>query len=790
MNVQQRVVLFLAAVTCFLYSSSFAEPNKEYGKIEIIRDLAGVPNIFSSADEGAMYGLGYAAAEDRAFQMYYFARIMQGRVSEFLGDEASHSKKGRDRALENDKLMRTLGWFKTAQSVAGNLDPDTRSLLQAYCEGVNDCISGYPDKLLYLFEKLGVAPEPWTPAHCLLMHWHLGYVFYGSGIGSAPSSQEEGDRSGRAPRGGAPVVDNSAAVVKREDVTEEWIRKTQEFSSSHGLKAEMRPGEAEPPKFSHAWVVGGTKTTTGAAVLVSDPQTLVRNPSLWYEFHVAGETFNARGIGSAGSPFFLIGYNSDVAWGGTALGATHADSFLLKTDADHPGQYEVDGEWLDMETREEIIAVKGGEPVTLTIRESIFGPVVTPFVSGVQEGQEIALKSVPLCEKNRDTVQATIGMMRARSADEFAKALPGWLFPSLHILFGDKDGNIGYWTAAAVPVRSFDSGLPGSIRDGSTRKSDWQGFVPFDLLPHVINPERGFVGSGNHLAIQDFYPIPIIGGGAGTGHTNRSRRVIERLEMKDLFTPQDVLDITYDMVNVDKRDLVRIGYYARDVQKAELSEDTLSALKHLETWFAKGAKCDLGIKGTALTECIAPNFRHGTTDLVEKYGGGQGGLCYWSRETAERLTNDPKAEISDGEIRFVDSSLAGGWRQAQQRYGPDPEKWQGKAIDELKQKPLGYFVNLDGYPSLDAKNDITFPYLSCIDGATIHSQMGQSYTQYIPLDSIDSAMTLLPIGISENPAHRSWKSNYETWSKGELNPAPISREAVEKIAMETLVLSD
>ncbi len=237
MTMRQRVVfLTIVLAAGAIVSSSFAEPEQEYGKIEIIRDGAGVPNVFSDTDEGAMYGVGYAAAKDRAFQMYYCARIMQGRVSELLGDVKQAGKQGRKTTVENDKLMRTLGWFRSAQTVAGNLDSGTKSLLKAYCEGVNDYIADNPEDLLHLFGELGLEPEPWTPGHCILTSWHLGYVFYGSGLKNlSTKSAGAGQKAGR-------VVDNAAAVVKREDVTEDWIRKTEEFVAQHGMKSREAVG--------------------------------------------------------------------------------------------------------------------------------------------------------------------------------------------------------------------------------------------------------------------------------------------------------------------------------------------------------------------------------------------------------------------------------------------------------------------------------------------------------------------------------------------------------------------
>src|SRR5512133_735371 len=105
------------------------------GKVDLLRDTWGIPHVFSDTDRGAMYGLGYATAQERGFQMTYGLRIMQGRLAEVIGDRPKGGR--RDTALDSDRRMRTFGWGLAAARIARNLDADTLGLLQAYCEGVN-----------------------------------------------------------------------------------------------------------------------------------------------------------------------------------------------------------------------------------------------------------------------------------------------------------------------------------------------------------------------------------------------------------------------------------------------------------------------------------------------------------------------------------------------------------------------------------------------------------------------------------------------------------------------------
>jgi len=782
--------------------SPAAAPSKSYGKIELIRDSWGIPHVFSTTDAGAMYGLGYATGEERAFQMHYQLRIIQGRLAEVVGERPS-ARRG-ESAVDNDRKMRTFGFYRAARSVAEKLDADTLLQLNAYCEGVNAYMASHRDQLHPLFARLGLNPEPWTPADCIVSWWHLGQFFATDGTrellqyrnlmrsaDGSPPALVRGGRTLTPPKPSPAWFDDEAAVVVRSDVADAWLNKVQTYLREHGLESSSKPGTgAEGPKFSHAWVVGGKKTTTGSAVLVSDPQTPIRNPSLWQEFHICGKSFNVRGIGVPGSPALLIGWNKNLAWGATALGADQADLFRLKTDQDHTNQYLIDGQWRDMEIIRETIRVKNGQSIEITIRQTRFGPVITPFAFAAPGDPEVALKRVPVCQTDRETIQAAFGMMRATDLASFTRAISNWQFPSLNLVFGDRQGNIGYWLLAAIPVRSPLDGHQGSTAvDGTRSDFDWQGFLPHDLLPHVINPARGWIASANHRAIGSFYPASLgLSTGSG-GHTVRSWRLYERLGARERFQPADVLDIHFDTVNPARRDIVRAGMHFRDVQKGELSPDASQALKHLEIWLARGAKSDLSEPGGELAGEINTFFRLMSTPLAGRFGGGESGLTRFLRDLETRLAANPKTGLDREEQDFIDQALAGAWTSARQRYGNDPARWNEQARSQVLQRRLGWFDSLDGFGSLADAGDLPTPALTCVDGGTLKSQAAQSYTQYVPLHGVDSAMSLLPPGHSEwldNPARTN---TTELWAKGQLHPAPLSRQGVNGIAVSTVRLS-
>ena len=783
------IVLVCLSTMCAI---TLAQPATQYGKVELLRDAWGVPHVFADTDQGAMYGLGYASAEDRGYQMTYFLRMMQGRMAEVFGerDKVRAGGTGPKTTLEHDRVMRMFGWARAADQTVQHLNKETLGLLEAYSAGVNDYFAQNAAKEHPLFAETGLQREPWTAADCILSWWHFAQFFSKNGLRDNPALTPPVQRRG-SPR---VRVDDDAAVVRREDVSDQWIAKVNAWMREHGLTPRAPRGPQTPdPKFSHAWVVGGAKSTTGAAVLVSDPQTPVWNPSFLYEFHIQGKTFNVRGAGVAGSPAVLIGFNEQVAWGLTALGADQADIFILKTDPARPDQYQVDGQWLTMTEREELIKIRDAAPERRVVRETIFGPVASEYVWRNPAGQEVAVSRVPLVEPEHETIEGALGMMRARSCEEFAKALPNWRFPTANCVFGDSQGHIGYWSLGALPIRSPLTGFDGGhAQDGSTRKGMWQGMIPYDILPHCMNPKRGYLVTANHRTIQSFYQVPFGIMTGSSGDTDRGlrvkERILEHLAGNDRFTPADVLDIHYDSVNVWKREIVHLGLLVLERDPARLSENAKQALNFLRPWYKNGARTDMGEPGTALVNQINVIFRGGVFGLVGTYGGGVSGLARFAKTVRNRTLQDPTAPVTEEERRFVDQVMAQAWQRTQNRYGPDVTTWQTKARQALTQQKLGYMDGLDGFGSLDPALDIGLPQLQTIDGSTVLSQKAQAYTQFVPLHDVDTAQSILPIGTSEHPQSPYRFSTYGDWAQGKLHPAPLSRGAVETITVVRTIL--
>ena len=229
----------------------------------MIRDTWGIPHVFSDTDAGAMYGLGYATADQRGFQMTYGLRIVQGRLAEIVGERQRGNRT--ETALDNDRKMRTFGWARAAERTAANLDAATRKLLEAYCAGVNDSFTAQKSsgKLHPLFEKLDVTPETWTPEDCLLSWWHLAQFFATDGTRDLMVARNRTNPRPGQPQPFKPAplwFDDATAVVQRDDVADDWVRRVEQFRSVRGWVNRCQRSQS-----SHAWVVGRRRQQSSGA---------------------------------------------------------------------------------------------------------------------------------------------------------------------------------------------------------------------------------------------------------------------------------------------------------------------------------------------------------------------------------------------------------------------------------------------------------------------------------------------------------------------------------------------
>jgi penicillin amidase len=495
-------IAIIAAVLFYLYLrqsvSGYSGEAKLAGlsaPVEIVRDKHAIPHIFASTWNDAYFALGYAQAQDRLWQMEMNRRIAAGRISEVVGE----------RALEVDKLFRTVGFRRVAQSNFESLDSETKSALRSYSAGVNAYLKERKGPLPPEFVIFGVEPEPWEPADSIawgkIMQWDLSGNWRNELLRMRLSQRLTPQQIAEflSPYPGDPF-----------EVVPDLKKIYAELSPAAAKLTAMLPQQPEHAVGSNNWVVAGSRTASGKPLLANDPHLGLTAPAIWYFAHLSVKGENAIGATLPGVPWIVIGRNDRIAWGVTNTGPDTQDLFVEKLEAGKPQRYLAPEGYREFVVRKEIVRVKGGKDVELNVRESRHGPVISDVVAAAgkvaPQGHVLAFQWTALSAEDKLT-QATRRVQHVRNWVEFRSALVDFHSPQQNFVFADIDGNTGYIAPAQVPKRSVENPFRGlAPAPGWDAKYDWQGTIPFDELPQKFNPPEGLIATANEKIIPPGYP--------------------------------------------------------------------------------------------------------------------------------------------------------------------------------------------------------------------------------------------------------------------------------------------
>ncbi len=742
-------------------------------QVEIVRDRWGIPHIFAVREVDAFFGAGYAAAEDRLLQMDLLRRRARGRLAEVFGADW----------VTSDRKFRVTQVGRFCTEAAANSPAEIRSYLRAYAAGVNAYMRRNADQVAQRFARLGATPGAWTDADCICAWMGVAEVFDRLYDESAVASYREfqqlvaqlGEEAALQQRG--MILDDAAAVVPETEIAKDAAVYARLKARSPTPGWWFRSYPDEMLRFSHAWAVDGARSTTGKPLLESDPQTSVNNPPLWYEFHISAGRFDARGISVAGSPSMLIGSNRSLAWGASALGASSTVTFLDKAAG---GGYLYQGQVEPLERMIEGIEVKGAPLVLTEALRTRHGTVFNSLASSVPAG-DLYVSHNRQFEDRRTSVEGMLGMMSAANWDEFQAAMARYYSPGLHIVYADTAGNIGYQTLVHVPLTKR---TPRMALEGWTGQDEVLGRIPLDEMPHMLNTDSHAISHGNNLPVGSWYPYDLGIGTGGTGHSTRSLRLVQLLADDRKFSPEtfesdmhrdDVVANVAALFPVARRLVQQVG--SRDPAVATL-------LEQLQSWDLR-YRADRATYPAAMALAGSMLTPYRRAPLNSRLGGGEGGISHLARLIQSQYGGGT-AVPADPEVRAY--LLA--WLQAaaavlQQSGGTRPPA--DGVSREFHLMPYQQNGPLQ-FPPIDSRLDLISPALACGQVGTIWSQAGNSYTQIVDLADVDNSRSVLPPGISEDPASPHHVDQMDLWVRGTTHPAPLSRQRVLEIAESTLTL--
>ncbi|MBP8149517.1 MAG: penicillin acylase family protein [Limnohabitans sp.] len=502
------------------------------GMVQVQRDTADVTHISASNALDAWRAIGFVHAQERGWQLEFNRRLMRGELSEILGAAT----------LDTDKLMRTLGIIGMAREQLKGLSPATQAALLAYSEGIQNAwrtgaVRPSPEFNLLGTQAGGPNGQAWTPEDsvgwALMMALDLGGN-WGQEFARLSASQVLKHEQlwqllpaypGEKP---ATAVD-LPALYAQLGVYATPAKTAAKTSNQHTAVAQwsadwVRDMGILEGKGSNNWVVPGSRTTSGKPLLANDPHLALSSPAIWYFAHLkapAGElpggqkhpALDVIGATLPGLPFVVLGRTPGVAWGFTNTGPDVQDLYLEQLDAAQPGNYRTPEGWAAFETRSETIRVKGQGDVTLQVRSTRHGPVISdvqPQYQGLINAQRyaVSLKWSALTPDNK-TIEAGMQANWAQTVPQLQQAFADHHAPMQSVVMADTLGEVAYNAVGKVPLRSPQNDIRGvAPSPGWLAQYDWSGWLPASQNPavgHTQIEQKGWHATANQNILPPGY---------------------------------------------------------------------------------------------------------------------------------------------------------------------------------------------------------------------------------------------------------------------------------------------
>lgn len=498
--------------------------------VKVRRDEDGIVTIRAQSEADAFYALGFVHAQDRLFQMDMMRRVAAGRMSEVVGEAT----------LDLDRFMRILGLYGVAEANLPTLPNDIRVILEAYAAGVNAFLEGRDGPLPPEFQLLGYSPEPWRPADSLawgrLMAWQLSDNWW----------QEL-------------LRYRLSGVLTPDELNQLWwAPTTPEIGTPPRIKdtafAPGLPGGPDQRGASNSFVVAGSRSASGKPILANDPHLGLQVPIQWYLARLETPTLTLAGATAPGVPMMVIGHNGHVAWSFTTTHSDTQDLYLEKLLPGDPTHYLSPAGPAPFEARQEVIKVDDGEDVTVTVRSSRHGPILSdaPQLRWQDPAQVLAL-AWPGFNADDGTAAALFRINRARNNKDVLTALDDFDSPQQNVVFADTTGRIDLAVAGRVPVRHKLSGASEMPAPGWLADYDWAGFYDLAEMPQSHDPASGWIATANNDIRPEDYSRFLA---ARWEAPYRYRRIAELIEATPAHSLDTLSAIQLDTLSIAATELL------------------------------------------------------------------------------------------------------------------------------------------------------------------------------------------------------------------------------------------
>ena len=784
--------------------------------VEVIRDDRGIPHIYGTNVDDILFAQGYVHAQDRFWQLEFWSHLSTGRLASLIGEPG----------VGADLLFRTFGFNRVALEEYENLPPEFKQDLINYTSGINAYIESRPQNRLSLehfflqFLNADYKVGKYEPHYPLAWAKMMAYDLNGN-------FQQEIRNSKTFNTLNPDIAELLTPPYPEEHpyIVEEWEGKgsfaslgkpsnIKQIYQSVFIKYVTKDLQTNQSLGSNSWAISGEHTDSGLPLLANDPHLSVQLPAIWYEngLHCYPKNRDCEldvvGFSFAGSPYIVIGHNSYIAWGFTNMGPDVQDLFIEKINPSNPNQYEVDGEWKDMDRVTEIIEVAGSEPIIIEVRSTHHGPIVSdrsyPINLNPEEDQfsfadeaRIELPdnfSVSLSWPALIPGSTFVGIRDfnyAKNWDEFREASRLFDVPAQNLLYADIDGNIAYQSPGKLPIRA--NGLLGDLPiAGWLSENDWLGFVPFEELPYTINPSSGYIITANQ-SVHPEQPWPNYyarGYRAEAIERVINQYISQKIGVEDMeamqinnydYSAAYILPYVFNNVYVDSNVLTSMKEWAISENKFEMNIDSSGAAawavfyKHLaEQTFEELVVTDK--LGNEIS--LQPGNSDSTSEIFRTLLKDPNHIIWDDINTSQK---ENLTDILERTLVLADESIV-------LLFGTeDYDKWSWGEIHTIT-----YPTNLLGEAGIPILTNIVNigPVEAGGSSFAINSTdwgFGDDFTigsypsmrMVVDLSNFDNSLTVLPSGQSGHVMSKYYDDQVDNWISNNMYPLYFSREQVE-----------
>lgn len=781
--------------------------------VTVERDALGVPTLRGATRIDVARALGYVHTQDRFFQMDLLRRSAAGELSELFGRAT----------VAFDRDVRTHGFRSLARAALAQLPPEQHRLVDAYAEGVNAGLASLRARPFEYF-LLRVRPEPWRPedtmlvAYAMVLELQDEHGHYERTLSAVRDSCGTALFNFLAPRGTASdaALDGSAFDPPPLPGPDSIDLRKQRTAAAFPSGA---PGRDKPARGSNLFALTGDRAADGGALLASDMHLGLRVPNIWYRASLAwddreegttdqgprttdqgarrprdqetkgprdhrpsptlnltpqtlnpasaGGPHRVTGVTLPGVPVMVAGSNGRIAWAFANCNADTTDVVIVEPSEIEPEFfYRNGGEHLQIERRRETIRVKGGKPVEMIARWTIWGPII----GETDRGLPLVLRWT-----FHDPAAVNLSLVALETARDAPAALamsPDFGIPPQNLIVAGRDGTIGWTIAGRLPQRiGYDGRLPAVWGYGDRR---WDGWLPPDEHPRVVF-ERGdgaALWSGNQRPVggEDYARL----GDNGYEYPARARQIRDSLAaLAGPATPRSLLEVQLDDRALFLGRWQKLLLSTLTPEAIEANEKLAVLLQVVEQWNGRAATDSAAyhlvrrwrgfVAGRALGPVFAP--------CAKRYGGFDFHRLNYEEPLWRLLQERPAHFLSGDYLSWDDLLLAAAddvlrWASRQNRslahlaWGAYNTARIRHPLSPALPAPLARLLDMPAEP-LPGDNDM--PRVQTPD-------FGASERFVVSPGREEEGIFHMPGGQSGHPLSPFYRAGHEAWARGEAAP--------------------